>query len=734
VSASSRAGLLCLLAVIVPPADRVQAQTVAEVQVTPETMTLPVGQKQTVFAAAFDRQGNLISNARFTFRSSDTTIARVGPDGVVVGLTPGLARVEARAQTRRSSLAVLVTTPDGSAGTASGTSASGIEGVTLTFEPASLRLLPGETAQLTPQAVTDNGTTGDPGPVTWKSLRPELASVDSAGLVTAIADGRTIIQAAAANGLMATAPVEITSEEVVLSESRIAIPPEGLDTILILVPSQGSRMLSSGAVWSSTDSAIVRVGPTGIVQGIQPGKAEVVARGYGQELRAQVTVHPVPHTVILTPRPGTDPVLVPLGQSRKIAAVAQTAGGTPIPDVRIRWEVADTALAEYDPGSGELKARALGTSSLTARVAGFQPASWAFTVVPNRVRLERERIGLLPGGRATVAGSLLDDDNRVVTRADQLTWTSDRPDIASVDASGAITGQRIGRATVTAATPWGASAKLDVYVAGDLLLASSRNGVLGIWQARLAAPDTLLPVLVDSATNTQPAFSPDRTRIAFSSNRGGRDGNFDLFVMNADGSDIRRLTGERGTDGEPAWTSDGASIVFTSARSGVPQLYVISADSGDARPLTTSAGGNQSPAISPDGRSVAFVSLRDGAPRVYRSDLNGSGEGRVGTGVLKEGAPAFLPGGELLYGVERSRNSREWRVLRTGPGGTATLLFETEQPLVDLSVSRDGGRVVFVTARGSRPEYRIFLRGTAPGASMVPLRLRRDEQVPTARF
>jgi hypothetical protein len=41
---------------------------------------------------------------------------------------------------------------------------------------------------------------------------------------------------------------------------------------------------------------------------------------------------------------------------------------------------------------------------------------------------------------------------------------------------------------------------------------------------------------------------------------------------------------------------------------------------------------------------------------------------------------------------------------------------------------------VFVTARGSRPEYRIFLRGTAPGASMVPLRLRRDEQVPTARF
>jgi uncharacterized protein YjdB len=734
VSASSRAALLCLLAVAEPVAGPVQAQTVAEVQVTPETMTLPVGEKQTVFAAAFDRQGNLIANARFTFRSSDTTIARVGPDGVVVGLAPGLARVEARAQSRRGSLAVLVTGPDGSAGTAPGGSASRVEGVTLTFEPASLRLLPGEQAQLTPQAVTDNGTTGDPGPVTWKSLRPELASVDSAGLVTAIADGRTIIQAAAANGLMATAPVEITSEEVVLSKSRIAVPPGGLDTILVLVPSQGGRVLHSGASWTSTDSAVVRVGPTGIVQGMQPGKAEVVARGYGQELRAGVVVHPLPHTVVLTPRPGTDPILVPLGQGRKITAVAQTADGAPIPDVRVQWEVADTTLAEYDPAGGELKARALGTSSLTARVAGFQPASWAFTVVPNRIRLDRERIGLVPGGRATVAGSLLDDDNRVVSSADQLTWTSDRPEVASVEGSGAVTGQRMGRATVTAATPWGAFAKVDVYVGGDLLLASSRSGPIGIWQVRLAAPDTLLPVLVDSATNTQPVLSPDRTRIAFSSNRGNRDGNFDLFVMNADASDIRRLTSERGTDGEPAWTPDGASIVFTSARSGVPQLYVISADSGEARPLTTSAGGNQSPAISPDGGTVAFVSLRDGAPRVYRVRLDGSGETRAGTGVLKEGAPAFLPGGELVYGVERSRNSRQWRVIRTGPGGAATPLFETEQPLADLSVSRDGGQVVFVTARGSRPEYRIFLRGTAPGASAVALRLRRDEQVPSARF
>jgi len=731
VPASPQAALFTLLAIAVSPPGRMAAQTVAEVQVTPETMTLAVGQAQTVFAAAFDRQGNLISNARFTFRSSDTTIARVGADGVVVGLAPGLARVEARAQTRRGSLAVLVTGADGAAGTTPGT-AGRPEGVTLTTEPASLRLLPGETGQLVPLAVTDNGNTGDPGPVSWKSLRPDLVTVDSSGFVRAIADGRTIIQAAAANGLMATAPVEVQSAEVVLSRSRVALPPEAVDTLKILVPSQDDRVLLSGATWRSADSTVARVGPTGIVQGLKPGKTEVVASGFGQALRAAVIVHPVPSSVLLTPRPGTAPILIPVGESRRIVAAAQAADSTPIPDVRMRWELGDSTLAEYHPATGELTGRGLGTSSLTVRVAGFQPASWAFTVVPNRLRLDRARVGLAPRGRATVAASLLDDNDRVVGPATELAWTSDRPEVAGVDASGGITAGRIGRAVITASTPWGASAKLDVFVTGDVVFASNRSGGFGIWQARLAAPDTLLPVLVDSMSNTQPALSPDRTRIAFSSNRGDGDGNFDLFVMDADGGGVRRLTSERGIDGEPAWTPDGASLVFTSARAGAPQVYVISADSGEARPLTTAPGGNQSAVVSPDGRTVAFVSLRDGGPRVYRIGIDGAGEARVGAGALREGVPTFLPGGELLYGVERSRNSREWRVVRAGT--PATPLFDTEHALAVLSTSRDGERLVYVTVRGNRPEYRVFLRGLAPGAAAVPLRLRQGEQVPSARF
>ncbi|HZA92132.1 MAG TPA: Ig-like domain-containing protein, partial [Gemmatimonadales bacterium] len=74
------------------PAAASQAQSISEVQVTPETMTLGVGQKQALFAAAFDARGNLMASAKFTFWSSDTLIAKVRKDGSVVGVAPGLAK------------------------------------------------------------------------------------------------------------------------------------------------------------------------------------------------------------------------------------------------------------------------------------------------------------------------------------------------------------------------------------------------------------------------------------------------------------------------------------------------------------------------------------------------------------------------------------------------------------------------------------------------------------------
>src|SRR4051812_31561657 len=170
---------------MLPPSASAAAQTVSEVQVTPETMTLGVGQKQAIFATTFDQHGNLIPSAKITFWSSDTLIARVDRDGTVLGVAPGLAKIEARSQGKRASLAVLIT------GTARGVPAATV----LTLEPSSVTLLPGESVRVSAQALRENGAPAVVSRVGWKSLNPEVATVDSGGYVLGTGAGRTIVQA-----------------------------------------------------------------------------------------------------------------------------------------------------------------------------------------------------------------------------------------------------------------------------------------------------------------------------------------------------------------------------------------------------------------------------------------------------------------------------------------------------------------------------------------------------------
>ena len=77
---------------------------------------------------------------------------------------------------------------------------------------------------------------------------------------------------------------------------------------------------------------------------------------------------------------------------------------------------------------------------------------------------------------------------------------------------------------------------------------------------------------VAERSDRDPRFSPDGKRLAFSSRR---DGNSDLYIMNADGSDVRRVTSHSAVDGAPAWSPDGKFLAFHSNRDGNFEIYTI---------------------------------------------------------------------------------------------------------------------------------------------------------------
>ena len=134
------------------------------------------------------------------------------------------------------------------------------------------------------------------------------------------------------------------------------------------------------------------------------------------------------------------------------------------------------------------------------------------------------------------------------------------------------------------------------------------------------------------AMNVEPAISPDGTKVAFSSDRSGQPM---IYVMNVNGSNIKRLTFAGRYNSSPSWMPDNKTIAFAGYDKDHFDIFTVNIDGTGLKRLTEAttpsgkAADNRDPSISPDGRQVAFTSNRSGNSQIYIIDPDGNNERRI---------------------------------------------------------------------------------------------------------
>jgi len=274
-------------------------------------------------------------------------------------------------------------------------------------------------------------------------------------------------------------------------------------------------------------------------------------------------------------------------------------------------------------------------------------------------------------------------------------------------------------ATIPVATSVGGSS-------GQIVFASSRSVVPQLYLVNADGTDLAQLTNMDNGA-CQPSWSPDGMQLVFISPCLGRGEIFEtiynessLYIINADGTGLKQLTTAPGSDFEPAWSPDGKQIAFTSVRGGFRQIYALDVDSLVVTLLTntTDAIESSQPSWSPDGTKIAYTVKRVGTYQVWSMNANG----QEGVQLARSGQdlwdylPAWSPDGRTIFFSQRRLGAfRPWLMRIDYEDLTQEarrMNFIT--PIEDVEFSADGFWLVFegMDGEGNRDIYFMTITGS----------------------
>ena len=496
---------------------------------------------------------------------------------------------------------------------------------------------------------------------------------------TVLSAALLVLLAACSDNTVGPTPVPRVAQVIVQPATHSMVEGDQHQYTVRLLDAAGRELTGRAVSWMSTDPQVATISAEGLLTAHIPGVALIRASSESVSGEATVTVSTAPVDRVELSQATAS---IEEGESKTLVAIAKDAAGRILEGRQVTWTSDQPSTVAVDV-SGTLTGLTAGQTRIVAMIEGRSAAAVVTVRAAAVATVAVSSTGfVIEIGESRQLSAVVKDARGRELRQKPIQWSVDS-DAAIISPNGMLLGARNSYITIQASSEGVAGRAVATVVPAEPTafdLVYHRHLNTGVSELFTLTPGTgAAPTRLNAGTvSRSPTPSPDGLRIAFAVSMAtpieGRVD--DIFAVDRNGMNMKRLTILDGADDSPAWSPTGNRIAFRHWDGDRSDIWIMNADGSSPVSLTSdmpTEGPRGAPAWSADGSRIAFSELINGPPGTISSIWVMNADGSEKRAVISDSpsfdtSPTWSPDGTRLAFVRYYSGEADITIVRLSDG------------------------------------------------------------------